>query len=80
MLYQMKPCQAGDASGTGFLDIKGRCWESRVADLIDPRVMGMLPPLIEPDQVGTAAHERVRVGAVVHERVEMVDVMIQPNQ
>lgn len=45
--------KAGDASGTGFLDIKNRCWDEKgtVADLIDSRVKSMLPMLLGADQV-----------------------------
>ena len=43
--------QAGDASGTGFLDVAGRCWESRAADLVDPKMRALLPQLLKPNQV-----------------------------
>ena len=35
----------GDASGTALLDVKTRAWSEAVADAIDPRVLGTLPPL-----------------------------------
>ena len=46
--------QAGDASGTGFLDVAGRCGEEKAAGLVDGRVGGMLPPLLESNQVGVS--------------------------
>jgi xylulokinase len=35
----------GDASGTGFLDVRKRTWSAAATGAIDPRVAGCLPPL-----------------------------------
>ncbi|WP_028116756.1 xylulokinase [Ferrimonas senticii] len=37
----------GDASGTGLFDVRKRCWDQRVCDLIDPsgQLFNALPPL-----------------------------------
>jgi hypothetical protein len=43
--------QAGDASGTGLLDVAARCWDGRLAAMIDDKLMACLPPLIGPDEV-----------------------------
>ena len=45
--------QAGDASGTAFLDVRQLCWDPRPMALVDVRVRGMLPDLIGPDEVRT---------------------------
>jgi xylulokinase len=46
----------GDASGTGFLDVRSRKWSKPILDFIDPRVATMLPPLrlqnVRPDCCG----------------------------
>lgn len=44
--------QAGDASGTGCLDVRARCWDAAAMALVDPALQGWLPPLIGPDEVG----------------------------
>lgn len=35
----------GDASGTGILDVRTRCWNRELTDFVDPRVEAMLPEL-----------------------------------
>jgi xylulokinase len=40
--------EAGDASGTGLLDVRRRAWSAPTADAIDRRVAGCLPELIAP--------------------------------
>jgi len=45
--YSMEP---GDASGTGFLDVRKRRWSAAAMDAVDGRVAGCLPPL-------SASHE-----------------------
>lgn len=45
--------QAGDASGTGLLDLTGPAqWSSQMCDLVDPSVRGWLPALVQQDEVG----------------------------
>ena len=45
--------QLGDASGTGFLDISCKRWDKSetVARLIDVKVQGMLPTVVQPNEV-----------------------------
>jgi xylulokinase len=43
-----RAAEAGDASGIGFFDPHGRCYDLSQASAIDPRLPGMLPPLLEP--------------------------------
>ena len=38
----------GDASGTALFDSKNRCWSKKICDIIDPKLIGLLPNLIEP--------------------------------
>ncbi|HAR36923.1 MAG TPA: xylulokinase, partial [Acidobacteria bacterium] len=38
----------GDASGTGLMDIKNRCWHQEALRAIDPELEGKLPPLSHP--------------------------------
>jgi len=38
----------GDASGTALFDSKNRCWSKKICDIIDPKLLGLLPKLIEP--------------------------------
>lgn len=38
----------GDASGTGLMDIKNRCWHLEVVRAIDPELEDKLPPLSHP--------------------------------
>ncbi len=41
----------GDASGTGFLNIRTRKWCTELVDFIDPRISDMIPPLWSSNQV-----------------------------
>lgn len=53
----------GDASGTGYFDIRSRCWVPQVLELIDPsgRLAEALPPLLEAHQpVGRVRSEVAR--------------------
>lgn len=45
--------QAGDASGTGLLDVAARVWDPKLAALVDPQLQEWLPSLIGPDEVCT---------------------------
>jgi len=38
----------GDASGTALFDSKNRCWSKKICDIIDPKLIDILPTLIEP--------------------------------
>ena len=38
----------GDASGTALFDSANRCWSKKICDIIDPKLLGLLPKLIEP--------------------------------
>ncbi|MCR4579260.1 MAG: xylulokinase [Treponema sp.] len=38
----------GDASGTALFDSKKREWSKKICDIIDPKLLGLLPKLIEP--------------------------------
>ncbi len=40
-----KAMECGDASGTGLLDVRNRCWSSAAMDAVDPPVAAMLPEL-----------------------------------
>jgi xylulokinase len=44
--------ECGDASGTGFLDVRARRWSRAVLKAIDGErdLLALLPPLIEPDR------------------------------
>lgn len=42
--------ECGDASGTGFLDIRTRTWQSEVIEAIVPGLRERLPPLLPSDQ------------------------------
>jgi xylulokinase len=46
-----KTMEYGDASGTALLDIRNRKWSRGAIDAIDPALIEMLPPLIEPDEI-----------------------------
>jgi xylulokinase len=46
-----KTMEYGDASGTALLDIRSRKWSRGVIDAIDPALIEMLPPVIEPDEI-----------------------------
>ncbi len=67
--------EAGDASGTGWLDVRRRTWSAPMLAATDERrdLAGLLPPLVEPDQgftllpavaalLGLPANTRVAVG------------------
>eukprot|EP00955_Chlamydomonas_euryale_P081216 363545-Chlamydomonas_euryale.AAC.3 len=41
---------AGDASGTGLLDVSARAWDGAAATRVDARARGMLPPLLAPSE------------------------------
>ncbi|MFT4246702.1 MAG: xylulokinase [Pseudomonas sp.] len=45
--------EAGDASGTGWLDVRTRSWSEAVLHALDPRrdLRAALPPLVEPGTV-----------------------------
>lgn len=43
--------QAGDASGTGLMDVAQRCWDARLAAMIDDKLAGCLQRIIGPDEV-----------------------------
>lgn len=38
----------GDASGTALFDSKNRCWSKKICSIIDPKLIDLLPELIEP--------------------------------
>ena len=38
----------GDASGTALFDSANRCWSKKICDIIDPKLLSLLPKLIEP--------------------------------
>ncbi len=48
-------CEYGDASGTGWLDVRTRRWSSELLNAIDPQrdLHALLPPLVEPGQIFT---------------------------
>ena len=46
-----KTMEYGDASGTALLDVRRRKWSQSAIDAIDPALAGMLPPLIEADEI-----------------------------
>lgn len=52
-----KVTEAGDASGTGLLDVASRVWDPKLAALVDPQLSTWLPTLIGPDEaVGEVCH------------------------
>lgn len=68
-------CEYGDASGTGWLDVRQRCWSQPLLRAIDPDrdLAACLPPLVEPgttfalrpavaDELGLPRSARVAVG------------------
>ncbi|GHU07496.1 xylulokinase [Spirochaetia bacterium] len=61
----------GDASGTALLDVRNRKWSEKTCALIDPAVIGYLPPLISSDKsagkVSEAAAKKfgIPMGALV---------------
>jgi xylulokinase len=40
----------GDASGTALFNGKTRVWSKKICGLIDEKLLGLLPPLIQPDE------------------------------
>ncbi|MGI8604013.1 MAG: xylulokinase [Verrucomicrobiales bacterium] len=44
-LTGIKRMEYGDASGTGWFDVRRREWKPEILEAIDPRVRDMLPPL-----------------------------------
>ena len=38
----------GDSSGTALFDSKNRVWSKKICDIIDPKLIDLLPKLIEP--------------------------------
>ncbi|HPU94488.1 MAG TPA: xylulokinase, partial [Candidatus Saccharicenans sp.] len=51
----------GDASGTGLMDIRRRCWQQDVINLIDPELINKLPPLTPSEEpVGYMKNEIAR--------------------
>jgi xylulokinase len=49
----------GDASGTGFLNIRDRKWQTDLMETVDPSLPGKFPELIEPDRAaGTLTESR----------------------
>ncbi len=65
--------EAGDASGTGFFDVRRRCWSAPILAAIDPErdLMRLLPPLLSPTdpagrlQASAAAALGLNAGIVV---------------
>jgi len=54
-LATMEP---GDASGTGWFDPQARAFSGRALRIVDPRLAGMLPPLVESGSIaGTLTAE-----------------------
>ncbi|MDI6848714.1 MAG: xylulokinase [Candidatus Saccharicenans sp.] len=47
-LTGMAHMEYGDASGTGLMDIRQRCWHPEVLQAIDPELENKLPPLSHP--------------------------------
>jgi xylulokinase len=47
----------GDASGTALFDVRKREWSSRIAALIDPKVIDCLPTLVKPEAAAGAVSE-----------------------
>jgi len=53
--------ESGDASGTGLMDIRRRCWQQDVINLIDPELINKLPPLTPSEEpVGYMKNEIAR--------------------
>jgi len=59
----------GDASGTGFLDIRRRVWSREALDAVDPSLADKLPPLSHPAEpagrVSRRAAEALGLGSVL---------------
>ncbi|WIA42348.1 hypothetical protein OEZ86_008359 [Tetradesmus obliquus] len=66
--------EAGDASGTGLLDVAQRCWDARLAAMIDDKLAACLPRIIGPDEsVGTVLPEVADLLGLGH------DVVVAPG-
>src|SRR5262249_29565675 len=53
-----KTMECGDASGTALLDVRNRKWWQASINVIDPRWIEMLPPLVTSDEIaGTLRSE-----------------------
>ncbi|WIA21904.1 hypothetical protein OEZ85_004273 [Tetradesmus obliquus] len=66
--------EAGDASGTGLLDVAQRCWDARLAAMIDDKLAGCLQRIIGPDEsVGTVLPEVADLLGLGH------DVVVAPG-
>jgi xylulokinase len=51
----------GDASGTGLMDVRRRCWQPEIIELIDPELINKLPPLSPSEEpVGCMRNEIAR--------------------
>jgi xylulokinase len=51
----------GDASGTGFFDVRRRAFDSAQIAAIDPRIIDCIPPLVAPDApIGTVRDDVAR--------------------
>jgi sugar (pentulose or hexulose) kinase len=46
--------QAGDASGTGLLNVMKKQWDKEAVSLVDERIAGWLPQLVGPDEASAA--------------------------
>lgn len=42
--------EAGDASGTGYFDVRARTYDAAAMDAIDPRLAACVPELVAPDE------------------------------
>uniref|UniRef100_A0A383V639 glycerol kinase n=1 Tax=Tetradesmus obliquus TaxID=3088 RepID=A0A383V639_TETOB len=66
--------EAGDASGTGLLDVAQRCWDARLVAMIDDKLAGCLQRIIGPDEsVGTVLPEVADLLGLGH------DVVVAPG-
>jgi xylulokinase len=72
--HQSSLWQAGDASGTGLLDIETRQFDPKLIEQIDPALGEMLPPLLGPnDPLGRLKRE-------VSEHFDLpADVIVAPG-
>ncbi|KAF8057263.1 xylB [Scenedesmus sp. PABB004] len=57
-----KATEAGDASGTGLMDIAARRWDPALAAMIDEQLLGWLPPILGPDEARQRQRRRGRRG------------------
>lgn len=53
-------CEAGDASGTGFFDVRTRAFVPEVMNTLSPRLAACMPPLVD---AGTVAGELTKTAA-----------------